>query len=92
VAKIAGQLPVKFVPGGVQIGEQQYVGAGVGLTMIYPNPLNAERYVLLLPEDYCGTKPWDYPDYVVLQPSASPPGNARILAQGTFDARWEVAK
>ena len=68
------------------------LGAGVGLVMVYPNPLNPERYVLLLPEIYWGTRPLDYPDYVVLQAPKQGKGQGRILARGSFNAGWHTPK
>lgn len=89
LAKIADKLPVTFLDDGVKIAGKEYRGARIGLTMVYPNPLNPERYVLLVPEIYSGTRPYDYPDYVVLQPQDGK-GLPRILAKGSFDARWQL--
>ena len=59
--------------------------------MVYPNPLNPERYVLLMPEPYWGSRPLAYPDFVVLKAPEDGKGNARILTKGSFDARWQLA-
>jgi hypothetical protein len=89
VERIADKLPVRFLEDGVEIGGQRYQGEGVGLNMVYPNPLNPERYVLLLPEEFCGASPWTYPDYLVSKAVKSPNGpRMQVLAQGFFDARW----
>ena len=89
LARIADKLPASFLDDGVRIGGKDYRGPDVGLVMVYPNPLNPERYVLLLPEDYWGTRPLDYPDYVVLQAPKESKGQGRILAKGNFDANWQ---
>jgi hypothetical protein len=86
------RLPVTFFDDGVRIGGRDFRGPNVGLVMVYPNPLNPQRYVLLLPEDYRGTRPIDYPDYVVLQAPQENKGQARTLAKGIFDAHWQGPK
>jgi hypothetical protein len=63
----------------------------VGLVLVYPNPLNPERYVLLLPEGYAGGSPWTYPDYLVVKAGKGPRGaTQQVLARGSFDARWRL--
>jgi hypothetical protein len=90
LARIAGSLPVQFLADGVQIGAAKYQGPGVGLVMVYPNPLNPQRYILLMPPDYSGLSPLDFPDYVVLAPSRQQKQSGRVLARGMFDARWKL--
>jgi hypothetical protein len=90
LAKIADDLPVTFLDDGVKIAGKEYRGEGVGLVMIFPNPVNPSRYVLLMPEVYWGGKVWDYPDYVVLKAPKDGKGNAQVLARGTFDSRWRL--
>ncbi|MBI2804299.1 MAG: PQQ-binding-like beta-propeller repeat protein [Planctomycetes bacterium] len=100
VKKIADKLPVKFLKDGVQFAGKSYTGADVGLVMVYPNPLNPERYVLLLPENYArytahpgamGMNVLTFPDYVIGQPQAGWGGNTiRVLAQGSFDSTWRL--
>jgi hypothetical protein len=77
--KIANKLPVRFLEDGVEIAGKSYRGRDVGLVMVYPNPLNPERYVLLLPENYSlytahpgtmGMNVLSFPDYVVGKPRA----------------------
>ena len=96
LAKIEGKLPVKFVAGGVEISGKAYVGDGVGLFMVYPNPLNPDRYVLLLPENCseytAGCDIRTMPDYLVAKPKAGYGGNqVNRLAGGDFDARWRLS-
>jgi pimeloyl-ACP methyl ester carboxylesterase len=89
LAKIADKLPVKLLDDGFQIAGKEYRGADVSLAMVYPNPLNPSRYVLLLPERYLGDRPLDYPDYVVFQASQDAKRPGRVVAKGLFDSRWE---
>jgi hypothetical protein len=98
--RIADKLPVKFLKEGVAIAGKSYEGPNVGLVMCYPNPLNPERYVLILPENYglytahpgaMGMNVLSFPDYVVGKPRAGWGGNTmQILTQGNFDARWRL--
>ena len=92
LARIADKLPVTFLDDGVKIDGNEFRGLDLGLVMVYPNPLNPERYVLLVPEIYWGTKPLDFPDYVILQAPQESKGQGRILAKGTFDATWRDPK
>ena len=98
-AKIADKLPVKFLDDGVEVGGKAYRGADVGLVMVYPNPLNPERYVLLLPEDYGGGSPLQRPglpggqDHEVAQgraPAGPDPGHLRrpLAAEPVGDVRF----
>lgn len=89
LARIADRLPATFLDDGVSIGGRDFRGPNVSLVMVYPNPLNPERYVLLLPEDYRGTRPLDYPDYVVMQAPQERQGQARTLAKGNFNSQWQ---
>lgn len=59
--------------------------------MVYPNPLNPQRYVLLLPEEYAGAAPLALPDYVVGQQiKDGKRESSRVLAQGSFDGQWRL--
>jgi hypothetical protein len=102
VKEIAGTLPIRFVDHGVEVAGKSFVGPDVGLIMVYPNPLNPERYVLLLPENYglytahpgaMGMNVLGFPDYVVAQPQAGWGGNTtRIVTQGSFDSSWKLRR
>ena len=47
LSKIAASLPVQFLNDGIRIGKKEYRGPGVGLVMVYPNPLNPKHYVVI---------------------------------------------
>lgn len=57
-AKVVTQLPVRFAKGRLALGEQWYGGANVGIKLCYPNPLNANRYVVVV----AGSGPDSYRD------------------------------
>ena len=97
IQRIADRLPVKIDEGKFVIGEKSYEGEKLGLAMIYPNPLNPERYVVI----YSGT-PWGealpknhkldlLPDYIVFDDTASPVGSTNnFKVAGFFDIRWKL--
>jgi pimeloyl-ACP methyl ester carboxylesterase len=47
LARIADKLPVKWTAAGVTAGAKQYPAASSAVVMIYPNPLNPKKYVVL---------------------------------------------
>jgi len=47
LAKIAGKLPVKWDKDGVRLGDEIYDAGHHVPVLIYPNPLNPKRYVVL---------------------------------------------
>ncbi|MFQ6096694.1 MAG: prolyl oligopeptidase family serine peptidase [Armatimonadota bacterium] len=46
--EIAGELPIRVEPGRVFVGDETFVGKHVGAEFCYPNPLNPQRYVVLM--------------------------------------------
>lgn len=53
VAKIAPDLPIKIERDDYVVADRRVPRAGKGLMMIYPNPLNPNRYVVI-----CDGRPW----------------------------------
>ncbi len=47
LAKIADQLPIRWGRETIQVGEQSFSSADHAVALIYPNPLNPDRYVVL---------------------------------------------
>lgn len=85
VARIAGRLPVRLLDNGIRVGEHTYQGPDVRYTLIYPNPLNPGKYVVLgkgylTDGTIAGTTlgknledlPWGEPDYVVWNAGVEP--------------------
>lgn len=46
--QINADLPIQFGQNEIIAGAQRFAGADVGLAQIYPNPLNPEKYVVIL--------------------------------------------
>ncbi|HVK15907.1 MAG TPA: prolyl oligopeptidase family serine peptidase [Fimbriiglobus sp.] len=100
LAKIADKLPVKWTKDGVQLGDKTY-GAGTHVpVLIYPNPLNPRKYVVL--NSGFTFREYDYlnnarqlpklPDYAVLDVTTPPnsrwPG--KVVRAGFFGEKWEL--
>ena len=100
LAKIAGRLPVHWDQGEVRVGADCYAADHHALVMIYPNPLNPRRYVVL--NSGFTFREYDYPnnarqvpglpDYAVVDvevpPSSRSPGG--VVAAGFFGEAWEL--
>ena len=86
LARIAGSLPVQFAGDGVTMGGKTFKDAGI--VMVYPNPLNPDRYVLLMPENYNSRLPDSrtYRDYFIGQFGT----RTQAIEEGVFDSRWRL--
>jgi hypothetical protein len=76
--RIIHRLPVEITRRGIRIGRRAVTGDDLGLRMIYPNPLNPDRYVVLmighLPTRVKDMEalPWLLPDYAVFDAGCTP--------------------
>ncbi len=100
LAKIADKLPVKWTDKGVTVGKDTYkLGEHVPV-LIYPNPLNPKKYVVL--NSGFTFREYDYlnnarqvsklPDYAVIDITTPPnsrfPG--KVVRAGFFGEKWEL--
>jgi poly(3-hydroxybutyrate) depolymerase len=103
--RMRGKLPVQVDAEGVLLGSERFTGRGVGVKLIYPNPLAPERYVIVQAApttsgvDGGRNLPDFLPDYVVYDASttATRPRLAfsakqKPLAMGYFDDGWQLPK
>jgi hypothetical protein len=100
LAKIADRLPIRWGADKVTLGEQSFAAAHHVPVLIYPNPLNPRRYVVL--NSGFTFREYDYlnnarqvpkrPDFAVLDvrtpPSSRHPG--AVAAAGFFDEEWKL--
>jgi pimeloyl-ACP methyl ester carboxylesterase len=100
LAKVADKLPVKWTRDGVKLGEQAYDAGTHVPVLIYPNPLNPQKYVVL--NSGFTFREYDYlnnarqvpklPDYAVLDVTTPPnsrwPG--KVVRAGFFGEKWEL--
>ncbi|MCD6049675.1 MAG: hypothetical protein K0Q55_1078 [Verrucomicrobia bacterium] len=101
LAKIADKLPIKWTAKGVQVGDKTYDATKNAPVLIYPNPLNPSKYVVI----NCGFTFAQYssgtnsqqtpklPDWAVVDMSV--PSGDRIAGKGIVDAaffgeQWEL--
>jgi dienelactone hydrolase len=99
LARIADRLPVKWTADGVALGTQKFPATHAPI-LIYPNPLNPKKYVVL--NSGFTFREFDYlnnarqipklPDYAVVDTTVPPderyPG--KIVTAGFFDEQWRL--
>lgn len=100
LARIADKLPVKWTGSDIVAGSERYPAATHVPIMIYPNPLNPEKYVVL--NSGFTYREYDYlnnarqisklPDWAVVDITVAPderwPGKVR--SAGFFGEKWEL--
>jgi hypothetical protein len=98
LAQINDKLPIRFEGKSIVMDDKRFTGKDVGLNLIYPNPLNPDRHVLVRAGvNWRGTKlvPWlerRLPDYVVFDGGYKRMGWASFKAAGFFDGKWKLSK
>ncbi len=100
LARIIDKLPVQWSANGVALGAREFAAATNALIMIYPNPLNPKKYVVInsgntFREYAQSTNSFQVaylPDYAVVDlttpPDARWPG--KIAAAGFFGESWQL--
>ncbi|MHB1422604.1 MAG: prolyl oligopeptidase family serine peptidase [Gemmataceae bacterium] len=100
LAKIADKLPVRWDGQQVRLGEETFSAEHHVPLLIYPNPLNPKRYVVL--NSGFTFREYDYlnnarqvpklPDFAVIDvrtpPSSRLPG--KVVTAGFFDEEWKL--
>lgn len=100
IRKVADRLPIHWKENAVVVGSETFAGDRHVLLMVYPNPLNPERYVVL--NSGFTFREYDYlnnarqvprlPDWAVVD--ATVPGDSRqpgkIVAANFFGESWEL--
>jgi Prolyl oligopeptidase family len=102
LARIADKLPVKWTAAGIAVGKDRFSSETHAAILIYPNPLNPSKYVVLnsgftfREADYLSNarQTPKLPDYSVAD--LNTPGDGRfpgkIVAAGFFDEEWGLAR
>ena len=98
IAKLNGKLPVKWTRETVSLGGENYPAKEAFPALIYPNPLNPAKYVVLntgltiddrgYNGDY-GTPLWG--DYAIVKARPGEPV-PEMLTAGLFDESWQLSK
>ncbi len=98
LARIADKLPIKWTADGVIVGDKRFAAATHAPILIFPNPLNPNKYVVL--NSSFTFREFDYlnnarqipklPDYAVVDTTTPPdfryPG--KIVLAGFFNESW----
>ena len=96
IARILAKLPLNWTRETLEIGGKSYPAGDTLPTLIYPNPLNPERYVVINSghtfhaHEFRGTNALLYPrlgDWAALPADGGEP-----KAAGYFDERWQQSK
>lgn len=102
LARIADKLPMRWQGGKIVAGTDQFAQATHMPILIYPNPLNPRRYVVL--NSGFTFREYDYlsnarqtpklPDYAVVDISVPPSSRwpGKIVSAGFFDESWQLSK
>ena len=101
--RLAGKLPVEVAADHIAVGGRSFAARDARVQMIYPNPLNAERYVVLVASATPGAMQLWKPERLrnaefdfAIEDGRVPAGNERVspadlwVAGGWFDYRWQV--
>ncbi|MGH7169666.1 MAG: hypothetical protein ACRELG_05235, partial [Gemmataceae bacterium] len=100
LAKIADKLPLRWDRRQVKLGKETFSADHHVALLVYPNPLNPKRYVVL--NSGFTFREYDYlnnarqvpklPDFAVIDvdtpPSSRLPG--KVVTAGFFDEEWKV--
>ncbi|MFO0908244.1 MAG: prolyl oligopeptidase family serine peptidase [Isosphaeraceae bacterium] len=98
--KVADKLPIRWDETSLKVGERDYDSAGHVLAMVYPNPLNPDRYVVL--NSGFTFRDYDYlnnarqtpklPDWAVIDLSTPPNSRwaGKIADANFFDEHWAL--
>lgn len=103
LAQILPKLPLKWTKDEIEFAGKKYATSEHVPVMIFPNPLNPKKYVVLntghtIPsEDYAKTNAMLYPrlgDYAILRmtPTAKNAAAYEVATAGLFDEYWRVGK
>lgn len=93
IARVIGRLPIRWTKHEITVGTQTFGAADHIPVLVYPNPLNPKRYVVINSghtfgeADFRGTNAWLYPrlgDYAVLSPAGG------VVVSGFFDESWQL--
>ncbi len=93
--KVLPKLPIQWSGGKLTVNGQTFDAATHSLAMIYPNPLNPSKYVVLNSGHTFGTKDFEgtnallyprYGDYAVIEKASG-----AVKLSGYFDSRWRFA-
>lgn len=94
IAKVLPAMPVQIAPDHVSLGDRRFEGQHLGVQVIYPNPMNRDKYIIIIGandlsldreiENNLAQKGWF--DFVVWD--SGNPQKLERLAAGYWDWSW----
>ena len=99
IARIIAKLPIRWTKESIVVGDKTYPAGEHVPVLIYPNPLNPARYVVINSgqtadfRDYRGEYVMPrFGDYAVLKITKQPPGDlsSEVVESGLFDEAWKL--
>ena len=97
IGRVNDFLPVKFVGGAIAAGRKIFTGEGTGSVVTFPNPLNRDRYVVVVGglglksmETAGRLRLSELPDYAIFNDSSLAGERTRFAAAGFFDKYWRL--
>lgn len=92
LARIADRLPIRWTRDAIRVGNKTYSASEHVPVLIYPNPLNPERYVVINAGLVVGRGAAGVGDYAVLKLARQPDGQlaTETVDEGVFDESWQL--
>jgi hypothetical protein len=99
MAKVAGKLPVKWTRQTITLGGRNFASADNIPALIYPNPLNPAKYVVLNSGLTVEDRDYQASDYLTprlgdfaIIKIRDAPGMPEPVVAGVFDESWRLPK
>ncbi len=100
ISQVNDQLPIRYVGADVVVGSQKHPRSSHVPVLIYPNPLNPAKYIVLnsgptFREDHDRTNSLQnpkLPDWAVIDIRTPPSGSSagRVVEAGFFNEQWKL--
>jgi hypothetical protein len=93
LAQIADKLPIKWTKDSIVVGDKTYSAADHVPVLIYPNPLNPHRYVVINTGLMADRGATAYGDFAVLEVAKDNNGKItdKVAQDGVFNEAWQLS-
>jgi hypothetical protein len=99
---LADRMPIRWTEKEIQLGDKRFDAANHSLVLVYPNPLNRSKYIVLnsghtFREDHNRTNSQQtpkLPDWAVIDLNTPANGKSpgKVVSAGFFDEQWQLSK